>query len=280
MCFIRIFFLELSKIQAELLYYAKIPMSNYKLSYSKHGNRQEVLFLFHGVGQDRFVFDTWLPALTKCYTVYTLDLFYHGESMRKYGPLSQQEWRENFSEILKENEIEGFSVLGFSLGGRFAIATAFEFEDQINQLCLIAPDAVYRTPWFRMATSPGIKWVFKYYMLHPNKLGLLIQSALKLKLVSKYMADFVQRALGVPENRKRVYISWNHFKPLGYSHRQLRKHFKNAKFYKTLILGSKDIVIPPKRILPILKDCGFDVKILDKKHHQLVKVDVLNSVLQ
>ncbi|MCP4460311.1 MAG: alpha/beta hydrolase [Cytophagales bacterium] len=254
-------------------------MADYKFSYSTHGSQKEILFLFHGFGQDRAIFDSWLPELTKKYTVYTLDLFYHGKSTRQYGLLLKGEWRSNFSEILTENSIDSFSVLGFSLGGRFAIATALEFKSQVNHLYLIAPDAVYHTPWFHAATFPGLKLIFKYYMLHPVRMNRLIKRCVKLRIISRYMADFVKRELSDAENQKRIYISWNHFKPLGYSHRQLRKYFKNSTFKKILILGKKDIVIPPKKILPILKGCGFDVIILDKKHHQLVKEDVVNSVL-
>ena len=245
-------------------------MNDYKLWYSKHGHEKETLFLFHGFGQDGTVFHSWLSELTKRYTVYTVDLFYHGKSTRQYDPLSKEEWRSNFSKILTENNIDSFSVLGFSLGGRFAIATALEFNSRTEHLFLIAPDAVYRTPWFRMATSPGLKWIFKYYMLHPERLDRLIERSLKVGLISRYIADFVKRELGASENRKRIYVSWNDFKSLGYSHPQLRKQFKEASFEKTIILGKKDMVIPPNKILPILKNCGFDVILLDKKHHQLV----------
>ncbi len=254
-------------------------MNENKLSYVKHGNKDDVICLFHGFGQDKDVFRPWLHFLEKKYTVYSFDLFYHGESTRPYKALSKNEWIEDFRKFIKDNEIETFSLLGFSLGGRFAIATAIGFNVRVNQLFLLAPDAIYKTPWFRMATSPVLKWLFKYYMLNPNKLDKLIQRNLKLGLISRYMADFVQRELGVPENRKRVYVSWNYLKPLGYSHRQLRKHFKNSSFNKTLILGNKDIVIPPNKILPILKDCGFEVTVLDKKHHQLVKEDVVEFIV-
>lgn len=257
----------------------RFHMADHKLSYSKHGTQKEVLCLFHGFGQNRNIFNSWLPELTKKYTVYAFDLYYHGESTRDYGNLTKKEWKANFSEFLTYNQIESFSVFGFSLGGRFAIATVLAFPDRVDHLYLSAPDGIYLTPWFHAATFPGLKLIFKFYMLRPARLDRLIQRSLKVGLISKYLADFVQRELGMPENRKRVYISWNHFKPLGYSHRQLREQFKDASFEKTLILGEKDIVIPPKKIMPILKNCDFEVILLDKKHHQLVKFDVVEHVV-
>jgi len=255
-------------------------MSNYNLAYSKHGNKEEIICLFHGFGQDRHIFNSWLPELTKKYTVYAFDLFYHGESTRKYGALSKKEWKENFDEFLIENNIDKFSVLGFSLGGRFATATAVTFQDRLDHLYLLAPDAIYLTPWFHAATFPGLKMIFKYYMLRPKRMERLILRSVKFGIVSKYIAEFVKRELSDAENQKRVYISWNHFKPLGYSHRQLRKHLKGSSFKKTLIIGSKDFVIPPRKILPILKGCDFKEIILEKKHHQLVKEDVVVFVIE
>jgi len=251
----------------------------HNLAYSKYDSEKEVICLFHGFGQDRHIFDSWLPELTKKYTVYAFDLFYHGESTREYGDLSKAEWKRNFKKFLAENDIRTFSVLGFSLGGRFAAATALAFPDRLTHLFLLAPDAIYLTPWFHAATFPGLKRIFKFYMLHPARLDQLIRRSVKLRIISRYMADFVKRELSAAENQKRVYISWNHFKPLGYSRLQLREHFKNSSFKKTLILGSKDIVIPPRKILPILKGCGFEKIILEKKHHQLVKEDVVEFIL-
>jgi len=272
------FFLNCQYLLLNGRIYAHPFMSESNLLYSTHGTQKEVLCLFHGFGQDRNIFNSWLPELTKKYTVYAFDLFYHGESTRKYGDLSKKEWKENFNEFLTKNQIDTFSIFGFSLGGRFAVATAFAFPNRIEHLYLSAPDAIYLTPWFHAATFPGLKLIFKFYMLHPARLDRLIKRSVKLRIISKYMADFVKRELSDPENQKRVYISWNHFKPLGYTHRQLREHFKSSSFGKTLILGEKDIVIPPKKILPILKGCGFEKIILEKKHHQLVKEDVVEFI--
>ncbi len=81
--------------------------------------------------------------------------------------------------------------------------------------------------------------------------------------------------MGTPENRKRVYISWNYFKTLGYKRSTLIDLFRKHKFKRMLILGSKDYVIKTKDILPIIeKMTKFDVHILEKKHHQLLGNEV------
>ncbi len=251
-----------------------------KLSYETAGHGGEQLILFHGFGLTREVFKSWVPILEGKYTLHLVDLFYHGESEKELGNLQKSEWTEIFSAFLRHLAIDRFSVFGFSLGARFAICSAIELASQCDHLILSAPDAIYKTPWFKAATSPGLKWVFKYFMLNPKAMHRLVKMCVKLRLVSVYMGDFVEKELGKPENRRRVYISWNHFKPLGYSHRKLQKHFTNSTFAKTILLGKKDIVIAPNKILPILKGCGFDVIELDRKHHQMVREEVAQEMLK
>lgn len=248
------------------------------LSFEKGGTGPDALVLFHGFGLSKEIFLPWIAHLGQRYTVYSFDLFYHGESQKSLNHLHKKHWKSIFQAFLNAEGLERFSVLGFSLGARFAICSAIELASRCDRLVLVAPDAVYKTPWFKLATSPGLKWLFKYFMFHPQQMDRLIRLSVKAGIVSQYLADFVERELGKPENRKRVYISWNHFKPLGYTQRQLRKAFTNAPYRRDLILGKKDIVIPPKKILPLLDGCGFQVQILDKKHHQMVKEEVAKVI--
>lgn len=254
--------------------------NNIRLSYDKYGHGNECLFLFHGFGLTKKAFEPWIPYLAESYTIYAVDLFYHGESEKPLGIIKKKDWAIVFNAFLTEQDIDRFSALGFSLGARFAICSAIELAEKCDQLILVAPDAIYRTPWFKAATSFGLKWVFKYFMLNPKKMDLLIKWCLKLRIVSKYMADFVEKELGQPENRRRVYISWNHFKPLGYTVRQLRKAFTRASYSKTIILGTKDIVIPPAKILPLIESCGFKKVELPLKHHQLIRPEIAQEIMK
>ena len=244
------------------------------LSFEKNGSGSKILILFHGFGLTKAVFRSWISHLESEYTIYSIDLFYHGDSLRPHGKLLKSAWKKMFSQFLNEQKIERCSVLGFSLGGRFAICSAIELAQRCDHLFLVAPDAIYKTPWFKAATSFGLRWIFKYFMFHPTQMDWFIRMAVKIGIVSSYMADFVEKELGKAENRKRVYISWNHFKPLGYSKKILRREFLRAPYKRTIILGSKDIVIPPNKVLPILSNCGFTEIIIDKKHHQMIHEEI------
>lgn len=252
-----------------------IQTQNGQLHYFKHPGGNKILLAFHGFGQNNKIFSDWIDLVKKEYTVYAFDLFYHGKSIRPYKKLMKEEWSEYLNAFLVKENINFFSVVGFSLGGRFAIATSLIFEKQTEELILIAPDGIFLTKWFKLATHPSIKWLFKYLMLNPEKLDKLINLNDRYKIVSPYLGDFVRKEMGEADNRKRVYISWNYFKSLGYSKKQLFFLFNKYSFKRRIILGSKDHIIRPKQILPIIHKMGeFKVDILPLKHHQLIKPEV------
>lgn len=250
------------------------------LSYEIAGTGSRPLILFHGFGLTKESFRSWDSKLGHSYKLISIDLFYHGESQKPLGPLDKEAWIEIMQGLLKHLKIDRFSVGGFSLGGRFAIPIAIEMSFRCDNLFLVGPDAIYKTPWFIAATHPLLRWIFKYCMKNPKALDRLIRRAVKLRLISKYLADFVGKELGHYENRTRVYNSWNHFKPLGYTKSILRQKFSSSPYSKHLILGSKDIVIHPTKILPIIDGCGFQVSILKKKHHQLMTEETAEIIRQ
>ncbi len=247
---------------------------DYRLRYKRLGKGARVLIFFHGFGQTGEIFLPWIPYLPEGCTIYLLDLFFHGASTAPFQKLSKQRWQEEFGQFLQREQIDHFELVGFSLGGRFAIATSLLFAQRIRRLTLLAPDAIYLTPWFHMATAPVMKSVFYFFMMQPKLLDRFIRFAVRTGIVSKYLADFVNRELGTLDNRQRVYRSWNYFKPLGFSHGELRDGLSRMAVPKHLLIGKKDIVIPPNKIIPIIESAGFQIEIFDKKHHQLIKADV------
>ena len=274
-----LFFLKKFSSTSESVYFSrkmtKVRLDNGQLVYSKFEGGSKILLAFHGFGQDKSIFKEWAEILKAEYTIYSFDLFYHGMSDRSYGKLLKSEWKQYFEQFLKQEAIDGYSVMGFSLGGRFAIASSLVFPERTERLMLIAPDGIVPPIWFTFATHPAIKWLFKYLMFNPDKLDRLITFNRRHKIVSPYIEDFVKKELGDAENRKRVYISWNHFKTLAYPRRTLIKRFNQHRFDRQIVLGSNDHVIKPKVILPIIEAMGnFDVDILPMKHHQLVKPEV------
>lgn len=249
----------------------KISLNDGHLYYTKYGTGNKILLAFHGFGQDKSKFDGWIDIMGDEYTIYAFDLFYHGSSTRDYRKLDKAEWVNFLNLFLEKEDIGQFSVIGFSLGGRFAIATAIEFSNKTKALILIAPDGIFLTIWFKLVTTPGIRWVYKYLVNHPDKLDNLLQFNVKVGLVDQYIADFAKKEMGDSAGSKRIYTSWNQFKSLGYTRKELVHNLGAVDYEKHIILGNKDRVIHPNNILPIIHQIGrFKIDILPLKHHQLM----------
>src|SRR5690242_12625904 len=90
------------------------------LFYERKGNGRKTLLLFHGFGQDHATFNPLMEQLKDEYTFYSFDLYFHGKSNWTNGevPLEKHEWKNIINAFLKENSIEEFALLGFSLGGK------------------------------------------------------------------------------------------------------------------------------------------------------------------
>lgn len=251
-----------------------VSFKNGLLHYHKIGNGENILLAFHGFGQDGGVFKDWGKSLNN-YTIYAFDLFHHGKSKRASQPLSKAEWKEILTQFLEKEGINEFSLFGFSLGGRFAIASCLAYPEQVKQLYLAAPDGIFLTIWFKLATTPVLRLIFKYLMTEPNALEKWISVAQKTRIVNQYVIDFVKKELGEAKNRKKVYDSWNDFKALGYSKKDLTSNFKSLSLKRTLILGDRDYVIKPTSILPIIHNMErFSIERLPLKHHQLLKESI------
>ena len=257
-----------------------VTNANGQLIYEIFGEGPENLLAFHGFGQDRLIFKKWAEIVGHKYTIFAFDLFYHGLSQRTPGKLKKDEWKNWVHQFLMQEKLDSFSVLGYSLGGRFAISTAMEYSTRMNELILIAPDGIFLTPWFKLATTPGLRWAFKYLMTRPHVMEGFIRFNDRSKVINTYITDFARKEMGDLENRRRVFRSWNHFKTLGYTHNELIKKLSESSMTKKLIIGDKDQIIQPQGILPIVEGIeGLKISRLPLKHHQLIKPEVADLLL-
>ncbi|MEM6642171.1 MAG: alpha/beta hydrolase [Bacteroidota bacterium] len=257
-----------------------VSRKNGQLVYEVFGTGNQILLAFHGFGQDRKIFGPWARILREDFKIYAFDLFYHGESTRRQDYLSKEEWKHWLEDFLQKEGIDHFSVLGYSLGGRFAIAAAMSFPDRVEALYLIGPDGIFLTPWFRLATTPGLRWVFKLFMYHPNVMARLLNFNSRFEVINPYVIDFIKKEMGDTASRKRIYRAWNYFKTLGYKKDALVECLKHSTFSKLLIVGEKDQIIKPSGILPLIKEiAGFEVVTLPLKHHQLARPQVAKAIL-
>jgi len=251
----------------------EIKHKNSILAYQKSGQGDKVLLLFHGFGQHHKVFEQLHETLGTRYTLYAFDLFFHGNSTwNNETSLEKDTWREIMVQFLMENKISQFSVLGFSLGGKFALATLELFPVQIEKLFLLAPDGIKTNFWYSLATYPLLlRRFFKSMILKPGRLHAITTVLHTLHLVDNGILRFAELQMNTKEKRERVYYSWVIFRHLKFDMKEIASILLNHSISLTLIIGKHDKIITTenmKHLLRYMQD--YQLEVLDTGHNGVI----------
>ena len=252
--------------------------NNLQLSFQKTGSGDKILILFHGFGQHKQIFDELTSELESQYTLYSFDLFFHGTSQWNRGEqaLEKETWRTAMHQFLSENKIEKFSLLGFSLGGKFALATLELFPEKIERVFLLAPDGIKTNLWYSLATYPLLlRRFFKSMILKPNRLHKLVGVLQKLNLVDKGLLRFAESQMDTQAKRERVYYSWVVFRHLKFDMRTI-SHLINSNSIKlTLLVGRYDKIITIKNMDRLIRHVkNYQLEILETGHNGVISKSI------
>jgi pimeloyl-ACP methyl ester carboxylesterase len=244
------------------------------LFYTQHGHGPEHLLLFHGFGQDHRAFDSWIEPLAHTHTLYLFDLYYHGQSTwpETDRPVQKEDWQAVIQTILDAHQVDHFSVAGYSLGARFALAAAETFAAKTRHIFLIAPDGIATNPWYALATSSAAGRILFNSMITRHKRFLSVAGYLQsLRLVHPNLVRFAAYQMSTEEKRSRVYASWVVFRALRFSLQALAARFNAHHISVTMVAGRHDPVIRAEgmpRFLKLLQ--RHHLEILDGGHHGLI----------
>jgi len=238
-----------------------------KLHYRVIGRGSKVLLAFHGYGQSSAYYLPMERALGQDYTIYAFDLFFHGgSSLHKQNmPLSKELLVSFVRHFLDKHQIDRFSLMGFSMGGKFALTLVERMPKRIEELFLIAPDGIKTSFWYNIATYPGwLQQLFKRTVLKPAPFFKLLQVLHKYNVVHKSLIRFAHFQMDSTPKRLRIYRSWISFRELNFDIRHIVSLLNKHQVPVTMFLGEYDQIISPKRV-------GVFVEALDKGELVLLK---------
>lgn len=177
--------------------------------------------------------------------------------------------------FLNENNITRFSLAGFSLGGKFALATVELFPEQVEKIFLIAPDGIKTSFWYSLATYPAaLRRLFKSMITHPNRFFGLVKLVNKLGLADKGLLRFAEHQMNTEEKRKQVYYSWVVFRLLHFNMNEIAGIINNNNIPLTMAVGKYDKVISAKNMHRLLKRLRtYRIEILETGHNGLLKAE-------
>jgi pimeloyl-ACP methyl ester carboxylesterase len=257
---------------------------NARLHYSVTGRGNHTVLAFHGFGQNHKVFNE--PGLTNkdAITLYSFDLFFHGQSVWGYEdqPIEKQFWIDCIESFLTENNINRFSMIGFSIGCRFVVTLIEKFNSRINRVYLLAPDGIPGNFWYSMATSTVLmRWVFKSLVRYPKPLFLAMQISESLRLVNSRLIRFAKSQMDTEDKRYRVFNSWVTFRKLSVSKKDLEEILQQNPIKIIFIVGDQDQVIQFFTFSKSKQNQkNPEIHTLRSGHSQLIKASLKSGLLQ
>lgn len=244
------------------------------LHYYRFGTGKKIVLAFHGFGQNGMVFQPMALAKESC-TFYAFDLFFHGKSHwhNRDQPVSKEDWCKLMEAFLHEKAIRRFSLAGFSMGAKFALATLEAFPARVEELILIAPDGIKTNFWYSLATYPILfRPYFKSLITKPATFFRLLAFMKKLPLLDKGIIKFAAHQMNAEEKRKRVYYSWTAFRKLKFDMPGIVTIIHSHHVQLSVYLGVSDKLITRKSLKSLLNRVNqVDLHMLQYGHYTLLE---------
>lgn len=244
------------------------------LNYKTYGKGDQILFLFHGYGQDAQVFEKLCLSIGDNYLCFSFDLFFHGKSELSafHNPLEKAFLKKLFSKFLSENQIGKFGVLGYSLGSKLSLSCVELFPEKINRIILLAPDSMRPNLWYRFATGNFIgRKIFKLTTNNSRFLNNLLIIANRFKVVPSKLLSFTISQTKTVSQRQKIYQTWMAFRMLNFKIKTLGKFVTNQKIPLLIFIGKRDLIVSPKRIGKLKKHFAeLNIILLDCGHTNLI----------
>ena len=123
-----------------------IQINNHTIFYTVKGEGKPLL-LIHGYGAGIWVWQKQIDLLSQSCRVYALDLIGHGFSDRPKISYTPETYIHFLRDFMNGVKIERATLIGNSMGGGIAWATAILYPERIDRLILIdcvPPDVLYQ----------------------------------------------------------------------------------------------------------------------------------------
>ena len=242
------------------------------LHYQKIGKSDKIMLAFHGMGQDFSCFQKFAQTFENQYTTYLFDLPFHGISEVNETIITKKIWREYLIRFLQENQIKNFSIISFSMGGRFALATLEAFSERIEKVLLLAPDGITEDPFYYGATRFRFtRNIFKKILKNNHKFHGFARILSRMGIVHESVIKFAKIMVDTPQKQEQLHQSWVGFRTLSFDIKTMAQLLNNQKIKVIIFMGKYDKLLPIHNVYPLTKRLNnTELIILESTHGKLV----------
>ncbi len=252
--------------------YGQYSSKGLSMHYSVYGEGKRVLIAFHGFGQDESAFDKLGEKLVQEFKIYSFDLPFHGKSSSTKSPLEKSDVKDFFDGFFREEAIERFSLLAFSIGARLAVTLVEQFPNRLESLLLLAPDGIGTHAVFRLATGTALsRNLFSFLTKNSHFLLPLVHFGTRLKMISPKEERMLKGQLNDATRRNRVVQTWLAFRKLELNPEVFASLLNEFAIPTFMVLAEGDGLVPHKNFSALRNGkSSFYEKTLNCPHHRLI----------
>ncbi len=246
-----------------------VKVDGMDIHFERKGSGKTIL-LVHGLGSP-LVWDRLIDPLAQFFDVIAVDLPGFGSSSNPPAPFSTQQYADVLFHLIDTLQLQRTSILGVSYGGQIALTFAFDHQNRIDKLILVASSGLGPRNSF-LASSPV--WMLVSFIVK----NVIFKSTMMIRLFSRMsFFDCTKRPDDLAErfhravNGKGRKESW-----LQCARNALRTENDFSKRLATLSVPTLIVWGKEDRIVPVRWAYGFQkvlqnssLKILERCGHSL-----------
>ena len=253
-----------------------ISVGTEQLHYLQKGTGKKLLIAFHGYGNTADIFTDLSQALKLSHICISVDLPHHGKSSWGNLYFTEDHAIALVKALMLQFKTDKVSLLGYSMGGRVCLKLVETISGHIERLVLIASDGLKFNSFYYFLTRTRLgKILFESFLLNPKPYNVLIDSARKLRIVSKMKYNLAMRYIRDEDDRDFLLKVWQCMSYMIPDMSKLKYALTQHNIDIVLYMGREDTIIPVSLGKSFNKHIPTSELIILNKGHRMLDADTI-----
>ncbi|MBC8051547.1 MAG: alpha/beta hydrolase [Sphingobacteriaceae bacterium] len=224
-----------------------------RLHYYTYGNGPEAMLAFHGFGMKGTQFSVLENAFSERYTIYSFDLFFHGQTeliddslgvIRK--GVSSSEFGGYMAEFIQKMDFQKVSLLSYSMGALMALSVIESIPVLVDNAFFIAPDGIRPNKLLQFGSGNKImNRIFYKLVYSPKTVQFILNSLFKYGYIDDSLHRILQGEFGTVATRLTCYQAITYHANLRFKPNKLAAIINKNQINTYFYFGETDRLFPP-----------------------------------